>query len=164
MLRSAAVGGGDGSSGAMAAVDEALGMLQQAADLSADHYGADHPGTAAGLLHERCWLTADGGVRRYPTLKEMAAVACTVGPRDLLQASVSKAEDRAAYDRHTIATRNLSHCHTGVGHQRHCFCAECHLSLLVGISCCLERAASIGQAETCQLCFCTSAAAAAQPS
>lgn len=38
MLRSAA------ASGDNAAAEEALGMLKQAADLAAEHYGATHPG------------------------------------------------------------------------------------------------------------------------
>jgi hypothetical protein len=38
MLRSA------GGSGDAAAAEEALGMLRQAAELSAEHYGKQHPG------------------------------------------------------------------------------------------------------------------------
>ncbi len=47
MLRSAAAAAAAGSSGdggSSAAAEEALGMLKQAADLAADHYGKEHPG------------------------------------------------------------------------------------------------------------------------
>jgi hypothetical protein len=46
MLRSA------GGSGDAAAAEEALGMLQQAAELSAGHYGKQHPGVCRStILH-----------------------------------------------------------------------------------------------------------------
>jgi hypothetical protein len=46
MLRSA------GGSGDAAAAEEALGMLQQAAQLSAEHYGKQHPGGSD--MYNRC--------------------------------------------------------------------------------------------------------------
>eukprot|EP00775_Hariotina_reticulata_P000703 gene703-1003_t len=43
MLRSAAAVSGGGSANGAAAVAEALAMFKQAAELSASHYGPDHP-------------------------------------------------------------------------------------------------------------------------
>lgn len=74
MLRSGATAAAAADGGGGAAAEEAVGMLRQAAQLSADHYGPEHPGQLAALLDYALALLSLGPARADEADAAVAAV------------------------------------------------------------------------------------------
>ncbi len=67
MLRSGATAAAAADGGGGAAAEEAVGMLRQAAQLSADHYGPEHPGMVARRRQEMMFCERGHFLTHSPT-------------------------------------------------------------------------------------------------